>query len=221
MREVPLFHQLPDEELFLLAGQAIERAYARGAVIFWEGDNGDGLYVVMSGRVAISRQNERGDELILAVAEPAEFFGELALFDQEPRSATATALEASSVIFLARLEFRAFLENHPSAMLACLDVIVQHLRRCTDLVDEIALLDIPSRLARRLVRLSEDAVSRREHEQPGDFVRVTQGQLASMTGATRESVNKHLKLFEDAGIIRLDRGKIEILDRPRLQDLAS
>ncbi len=215
LRRVPLFEQLEDSELARLSGQTIERHYNRNAIIFSEGDHGDGLYVVMTGRVAICRQSTEGQQLILAVSEPSEYFGELALFDGEPRSATAIAMEPCALLFLDRPAFRAFLQAHPSAMLSCLDVVVRHLRRCTDLVDEIALLDIPNRLARRLLLLSQGATLGKENEIPS--VRITQEQLASMIGATRESINKHLNSFADAGMIRVDRGKIDILDPALLQ----
>lgn len=200
-----------------LAGQVVRRVYGRNELIFSQGDEGDGLYVVESGHVGISRQNADGDELIITIQEPGEYFGELALFDREPRSAAATAVEGASLLFLSREAFRDFLEAHPAALFTCLEVVVQQLRRCTDLVDELALLDVRSRLARRLLRLMDQGALE-PGASDGFALRITQQHLASMTGATRESVNKHLNALVDEGVILLERGRINILDREALEE---
>lgn len=222
LRAVTLFRELPDTELQTLVRQVVQRRYGRNELIFSQGDPGDGLYVVTNGHVSITRQSPDGDELILAMYEPGEFFGELALFDDEPRSASATAIEETSLLFLSRAGFRAFLETHPAAIFTCLEVIVVQLRRCTDLADEIALLDVRSRLARRLLRLAKQGMveSGPEGRKPISTFRITQQQLASMVGTTRESVNKHLNSFVDAGVLRLERGHIRILDLDRLEDFS-
>jgi CRP-like cAMP-binding protein len=220
LRDVAMFRQLPEQELEALSRQLIQRRYGRHEVIFSQGDPGDGLYIVLDGHVSITRQSIDGDELILTVCEPGEYFGELSLFDGEPRSAGATAIDESTLLVLSRSAFRAFIEDHPGALFFCLEVIVRQLRRVTELVDEIALLDVRSRLARRLLRLAEQGVvetgGERGRRGQRSF-RITQQQLASMTGATRESVNKHLNSFVDEGMIRLERGYIRILDPERLE----
>jgi CRP/FNR family transcriptional regulator/CRP/FNR family cyclic AMP-dependent transcriptional regulator len=223
LHEVSLFRELPDEELNALARQVVQRRFGRNELIFSQGDPGDGLYVVSQGHVSISRQSADGDELILSVSEPGEYFGELALFDDEPRSASATSIDDAVVLFLSRQAFRAFLEAHPSAVFTCLAVIVRQLRRLTDLADEIALLDVRSRLARRLLHLAEQGVvetGEGSKQQRRTSLRITQQQLASMVGATRESVNKHLNSFVDEGAIRLEHGHIRILDPARLEELS-
>ncbi len=219
LRAVALFGDLSSEEMDVLAHQVIHRQFGRNEMIFSQEDRGDGLYIVASGHVSITRQNPNGDELILAMYTPGEYFGELALFDEEPRSASATAVDECGIYFLSRIAFRAFISAHPGALLQCLEVIVGQLRRCTDLADEIALLDVRSRLARRLLRLAKQGVVESDRTQPGSVVsyRITQQQLANMMGATRESVNKHLNGFVDEGIIRLERGHIHILDFKRLE----
>jgi CRP-like cAMP-binding protein len=220
LRDVALFSELSEEELAVLAEQVVEGHYGRNEIIFSEGDVGDGLYIVTDGHVSISRQGEDGDELILSVNEAGEYFGDLALFDSEPRSASASAIDDCTLLFLSRSAFREFLRLHPSAVFTCLEVIVRRLRSLTDLADEIALLDVRSRLARRLLRLAEQGVvATGEGAEPGagSSLRITQQQLASMTGATRESINKHLNSFADEGVIRLEHGRIRIFDVQRLK----
>jgi CRP/FNR family transcriptional regulator, cyclic AMP receptor protein len=221
LRDVALFRDLSDQEIDVLSRHVSRRHFGRDEMIFCQGDPGDGLYIVERGHAMISRQNPDGDELIFGLCEPGEYFGDLALFDEEPRSAGATALEDSSILFLSRGAFRQFVESHPQAVLTCLAVIVARLRRCTDIADEIALLDIRSRLARRLLRLAREGVIDSEDApaHAGSF-RITQQQLASMLGATRESVNKHLNVFVAQGIVRLERGHIHLLDVQRLENFS-
>jgi CRP/FNR family transcriptional regulator len=219
LRAVSLFRDLPDPELELLADSFLRRRYGRNELIFSQGDAGDGLYIIVEGQVSIGREGPAGNELIITMLEPGEYFGELALFDGEPRSASAIAATDASLLFLPRTAFRAFLEAHPGAVLTCLSVVVQQLRHCTDLVDELALLDIRSRVATRLLRLQEQAGSGNGRYEQETF-NITQQQLANMTGATRESINKHLNALVDEGIIRVERGHITILDRVRLEEFS-
>lgn len=212
---VGLFGKLQPNELKELTRQMQTRKFTRGELIFSQGDPGDGLYILTRGHVTISRRGPDGDELILALCEPGDHFGELALFDDEPRSAGASAMEPSQALFLGRVAFRAFLETHPAAVLLCLESIVRQFRRCTDLVDEIALLDVRGRLASRLLKLGDQAAAHGTTSN-GRF-RITQQQLASMIGTTRESVNKHLGAFIDEGAISLDSGGIHILNAAALE----
>lgn len=216
LRDVALFRDLPDAEFAVLARQVARREYGRNELIFSQGDRGDGLYIVTDGHVAISRENANGDEVIITLHEPGEYFGELALFDDEPRSASATAEEATTALFLSRSLFRQFLEEHPAALFSCLQVVVRQLRRCTDLVDELALMDVRSRLARRLLSLQNDGML----DATDNTFRLTQQHLAHMTGATRESVNKHLNVLVDEGVVQLWRGRIRILNREALEEYA-
>lgn len=218
LRKVALFQELPDAELIVLTRQVTRMSVARGQAIFEEGDPGDGLYIVADGHVGIGRQNPDGDELLLAVYEPGEYFGELALFDRGPRSAGARAIDDCTVLFLSRTAFHEFIEGHLAALLRCVETIIRQFRRLTDVTDEIALMDVRRRLARRLVRLVEQGMVGVGSEDPRQIsaLRLTQQQLANMTGATRESVNKHLHGFVDEGIIQLDRGGIRVKDPERL-----
>ncbi len=216
LRDVALFRDLPDTEFAVLVRQVARREYGRNELIFSQGDRGDGLYIVTDGHVRISRENASGDEVIITLHEPGEYFGELALFDDEPRSASATAEEPTTALFLSRSLFREFLEQHPSALFSCLQVVVRQLRRCTDLVDELALMDVRSRLARRLLSLQSGGML----DGTDNTFRLTQQHLAHMTGATRESVNKHLNALVDEGVVQLWRGRIRILDREALEEYA-
>jgi CRP/FNR family transcriptional regulator len=181
-------------------------------VIFHEGDPGDALFIVQSGLVKISLPGETGDEAILATLGPGDFFGELALLDGAPRSATATALEATETMVLPRDRFRELIATHESIRDSFMASVAQELRRLTTHVEELHFLDIAGRLAARLVRLAREG----GRPQPDGTLRldapITQGDLAAMVGSTRQSVNKLLGLYASDGLIRLERDAIIVLD---------
>jgi CRP-like cAMP-binding protein len=218
LREVTLFRGIGGSDLNLLAGQVVPRRFRRNATIFSQGEPGDGLYIVAAGHAVITRQNPEGDELMFGLYESGEYFGELSLVDDEPRSATAVAMEDCDLLFLSRGAFRAFLKDRPTALMACLEVVVGMIRRCTDLADEIALLDVRGRLVRRLVRLARQGLLEGVEGVTPSSLHMTQQHLASMLGASRESVNRQLGVLVRQGVVRLDHGHIQIVDLHRLEE---
>lgn len=215
LRAVPIFATLTEAELEALAGQVVRRRVSRNEVIFGQGDAGDGLYVVVSGHVGINRQGSDGNELLLALCEPGEYFGDLALVDGAPRSATAVAFEDCALLFLGSAAFRSVLEAHPAALWRCLQGVIGQLRRLTEVADDIALVDVRHRLAHRLLRLADQGLLEVQGNGAAAVrrpVRITQQQLADMTGATRERVNKQLQAFEAEGLIALKQGRVRIVD---------
>jgi CRP-like cAMP-binding protein len=212
LSRVRLFAGLDPNDLESLARSMRSRRFRRGEVIFHQGDPGDALFVVVSGGVKISLPSEAGDEAIIATLSPGDFFGELALLDGAPRSATATALELTETMVLPRPRFRELVEGQPAMRDALFASLAGELRRLTDHVEELHFLDITGRLAARLARLAND------RGRPGSdgAIRLdaplTQSDLAAMVGCTRQSVNKLLGLFVGDGLIRLERETIVIVD---------
>ncbi|MFI5225197.1 MAG: Crp/Fnr family transcriptional regulator [Candidatus Limnocylindrales bacterium] len=215
-----LFAGLDSDGLAGLAAEMRARRFRRGEVLFHQGDPGDALFVVTRGAVKISLPNEEGDEAIIATVRDGEFFGELALLDGAPRSATATALEPTETLVLPRSRFRDLIATEPALRDALLATLAAELRRLTTHVEELHFLDITGRLAARLTHLaaSDGAVS------VDGTVRLdaplTQTDLASMIGATRQSVNKLLGLFAEDGLLRLEKDAIVILDLDGLGRMA-
>jgi CRP/FNR family transcriptional regulator, cyclic AMP receptor protein len=220
LESVPLFRDLDEEQLATLAAGLRTRRYRRGEVIFHQGDPGDALLIILSGRVKISSPSETGVEAILATLRPGEFFGSLALLDGSPRSASATAVEATETLILPRDRFRQLVNDEPAIRDHVFAELARELRRLTNHVEELHFLDIAGRLAARIARLAE------EQGQPagGGGIRldgpITQGELAAMVGSTRQSVNKLLGYFIDDGLIRIERDAIIVVDLPRLQRAA-
>jgi CRP/FNR family transcriptional regulator, cyclic AMP receptor protein len=220
LERVPLFRDLGPEELGTLAASVTTRRFHRGEVIFRQGDPGDALHVVLSGRVKISSISETGVEAILVTLRPGEFFGSLALLDGAPRSASATAAAAAETLVLPRMRFRQLVDDVPAIRDNVFAALAGELRRLTTHVEELHFLDIAGRLAARLARLAEEHGARGE----GGEIRLdeapTQGELAAMVGSTRQSVNKLLGYFSDDGLIRVERDAIVVVDMPRLRRAA-
>src|SRR5438477_2377773 len=210
---VPLFAGLDADGLANLVRGMRVRRFRRAETVFHVGDPGDALFVVMSGSIKITLPADTGDEAILATLRPGDFFGELALLDGAPRSATAVAIEPTETFILARDRFRELIATEPVMRETLLATLAAEVRRLTHHVEELHFLDITGRLASRLSRLAAEAGASRL---PDGAIRLagplTQGDLAAMIGCTRQSVNKLLGLFTDDGLIRLARDRLVILD---------
>jgi CRP/FNR family transcriptional regulator, cyclic AMP receptor protein len=217
LARVPLFRALPEADLLAIARSARIRRFRRGEVIFHQGDPGDAVFVVASGRVKISLPSDAGDEAILATLRPGDFFGELALLDGAPRSASATALDPTETLVVPRERFREAIDTVPGFRDALFELLAKELRRITDHVEELHFLDMTGRLAARLTRLADEQGVAGEDGSvrlDGPF---TQADLASMVGSTRQSVNKLLGMFASDGLIRLERDAIVVLDMEGLR----
>ena len=215
LARIPFFAGLDDDALERLAAGTRTRRFRRGEVIFHAGDPGDALFIIVSGEVKISLPSEDGDEAILVRLARGDVFGELALLDGAPRSATATALTAVETVVLPRDRFRELIANEPVVRDALLASLAAELRRLTTHVEELHFLDITGRLAARLVRLAQEGSPT---DDGGIRLRanLTQADLAAMVGCTRQSVNKLLGQFTDDGLIRQERDGIVITDLPGL-----
>jgi len=210
---IPVFGGLDEEGLSNLSRGMRIRRFRRGETVFHVGDPGDALFIVMSGSIKITLPADSGDEAILATLRPGDFFGELALLDGAPRSATAIAIEGTETYVLPRDRFRDLIATEPVMRDALLATMAAEVRRLTHHVEELHFLDITGRLASRLARLANESGAT---PQPDGSIRLagplTQGDLAAMIGCTRQSVNKLLGMFTDDGLIRLERDRIVVLN---------
>lgn len=215
LRQCALFRDAGEAALDRLASQLRQRRFRRGEVVFHQGDPGDSLHIVDEGSVKITLPSPDGEEAIIATLRPGDFFGELALLDGAPRSATAAALEATTTLALPRDAFMELLDQDRGLRDALLAGLAHELRRVTGHVEELHFLDLAGRLAMRLARLASDAA-------PGmDEVRLdwpyTQSDLASMIGGTRQSVNKLLAELVADGLVALEP---DVLVIPSVRALA-
>ena len=217
---VPLFSGLTRADLESFAELTRERSYPRGSVILFENDPGDSLFIVESGAVKIVLPSPEGEEgAIIATLARGDFFGELALLDGAPHSATAVALEPSELLVMRRDPFQELIDTDRALRMALFAGLTAELRRLTGHVEELHFLDLPGRLAMRLVRLARET-------DPGAHGQVvldwpyTQSELASMIGGTRQTVNRLLSDMVTQGLVRFDRESLVIPDVDRLSRAA-
>ena len=209
---IPFFDGMEPPALERLAASMRSRRFRRGEVIFHIGDPGDALFVIVSGEIKIWLPSETGEEAILATLRPGDVFGELALLDGAPRSASATAIMATEAVVLPRDRFRELIATEAGVRDALLASIAGELRRLTRHVEELHFLDITGRLAARLVHLAEEGGMPVADGSIRIRTNLTQADLASMVGCTRQSVNKLLGQFTDRGLLRLERDGIVVTD---------
>jgi CRP/FNR family transcriptional regulator, cyclic AMP receptor protein len=216
LAKVGLFAYLSADDLRDLARHLRARTFARNQFVFMEGDPGNGLWIVQSGRVKLSLSSSAGRELILDLLEPGDVFGELALLDGRSRSADAVAVERSELVVLSRLDFDCFVRNRPDVAFCLFRILATRLRRDASLLQDATFLEVPGRIARALLKLTQQQQSRSE-EAPVT-PRLSQTDMAAVAGTTRETLNKWLGIYEDNHIIRRDRGRITILNPDALRE---
>jgi len=215
LRRVSLFASLNDEALAGLIGHLRRRSFRHGTMIFHKDQAGDALYIVESGRVRLFVPAGGGEELTVDIAGPGEVFGELALLDGRPRSASAEAVEDTIAHTIDRETFKQVLATTPGLAAALIELLSARLRHVTDYAESLAFMDVHARVARALLELGDRyGVKANGIEIDLDL---TQAELATMVGATRERVNRALAVFRSQGLVELRGRKIVIRDAERLR----
>lgn len=214
LRAVPLFHQVPETDLIALARLVRERRESRGSMILSQGDRGDALFLIRSGQVKVSVVAEDGREVILSVLGAGSFFGELALLDDEPRSAHVIAMEDTVLLQLHREDFRNRLKLSPELSVSLLRELSRRLRRTDDTIASLMLLDVNGRIANLLLELA-----REEGGETGTRItrRLTHASLGQMVGASRESVSRTMRNLVLRNVITVNRRETVLLDSHALR----
>jgi CRP/FNR family cyclic AMP-dependent transcriptional regulator len=218
----PLFREMQPEELNEILGFAHERHIAKGTTIFRKGDSGSFMMALLIGRVRVGNVSQDGKEITLNVIGPGEVLGEIALLDGDPRSADAVALEDITFIVVERRDFMPFLRRHPPLMERLLTVLCERLRRTSLALEEVALFDLPARLARALVKLASD-YGRAVPDDEGGGVRIglklSQRDISTLVASSRESVNKQLRVWREGRFIDQREGHIVLINTAGLRAL--
>ncbi|HEU18973.1 MAG TPA: Crp/Fnr family transcriptional regulator [Deltaproteobacteria bacterium] len=221
LRGVHLFQSLSTEDSQRLAASLRRRSLKKGEVLFRKGDEGSTLYIVRSGSVRIVLPSSTGEEVTPAILSEKDFFGEMALLDGMPRSADAVAMEPSELYALNREDFLSFLKNNEQAIKSIFSFLSMRLRKTDDLLEDVCFLTISTRLARRLVDLAENYGRTDENDHTLHIdLRLTQKDLASMVGVTRESINKELRVLREKNLVSTKGNMIQILNLERLKKRA-
>ena len=209
-----LFRGLSPETLQQIARLCVRRAYERNAVIFSQSDPGDALYGVVTGRVRISASSAAGREVFLNIMEPGDTFGEIALLDGRPRTASASTTAPSELLIVTREQFLGLLAREPRLADHLLRLLCARLRWISGFAEESALLSVPARLARRLLSLGK----LHGHETPaGIELKVSQDEVARFLGLSRQIVNQYLQTWKAQRWVDLGRGRIVILNGRALE----
>ncbi len=215
----PFFQHMREEELDEIIGFAVEKRVAKGTVIFTKGDPGSSMMAVLAGRVRVSAVSADGREVTLNVIGQGEIFGEIALLDGKPRSADCTTLEDSVLMVVERRHFMPFLMKNEGLVDRLMGVLCDRLRRTSMALEEIALFDLQARLARLLMKLSEDY----GRPLPGGGVRIdlklSQRDLATLVASSRETVNKQLRGWREQGVVEQAAGYLVVKDSAALTRL--
>lgn len=205
LAEIPLFQPLWPEERATLASKMRPKRFAKDEVVFHREDPASHLYVIATGTVKIAIPDEGGREVLVALYRGGDVFGELALFDNAPRSATVTALSETVVYALSGEDLFAVLEKNPKAMRRLLALLARIVRRVSGQVGDLVFLDLEGRVAKYLLDISEASAGKRE-------VELTQEDLAAFVGGTRAAVNRALADLVKVGAISVGRRHIEVRD---------
>ena len=206
LKTVPLFALLSDHQLSALFPAIQHRSYPRHSFMLRAGEKSDALYIILSGRAKIVIDDGEGREVTLTTIGPSEFFGEMSLIDEKPRSASVEALEPCEVLYISKPAFMSCLKDNFDAAMLILKSVVSRLREADRKIASLALMDVHGRVARLIMDLAK--------ESNGTWIVDTGSEeMARMVGASREMVSRVLKDMRDSGLIRRDKRKIIVLDR--------
>lgn len=216
LRTAALFSALDDDAARALRASMIEQKLSRGDVLFSEGEPGDKLYVIESGKIKLGHTASDGRESLIAVLGAGEMIGELSLFDPGPRTATAAALTNCKVLAMGHEALLPWLVGRPDLAVSLLAALARRLRRTNEALADLVFSDVPGRVAKALLELGSKFG---ESVPEGLLVThdLTQEELAQLVGASRETVNKALADFSQRGWVRIEQRSVTLLDLERLE----
>lgn len=217
LKEVPLFNDFSAKELKVLEQTAQVRSYGKGDEIVHRSEEGDTFFSIVEGRVKVILADDEEKEYILGVLRPKEFFGELALLDGEPRSATVVALEETEVMALQRDDFLKQIKNHPELCIKLMVVLGRRLRNANESIESLAFKDVCGRLAKMILDMAETSGEKQDDgiHVPLEYSRT---ELAHQIGTTRETLTRALKTLQSMGHIKVRRKSLLITSEKGLQD---
>jgi CRP/FNR family cyclic AMP-dependent transcriptional regulator len=207
LKTVPLFTSLAEEQLRMLTTMVTRKSTPRSTTIMAGGDPTDSLYIVLSGRLKVMMSDSEGKEVILAILGPGEFFGEMGLIDDEPRSATVVTIEPCELLSIAKRDFKKYMAENFQMTEAVMRGLVRRLREADRKIGSLALLDVYGRVARLLLDMAENV--------DGEKVvtkRLPKQDIAKMIGASREMVSRVMKDLQTGGYIEMRGSTIVLRD---------
>ena len=207
IRNVPLFSLLPDAQLLLLTQVLLRKPYPKDSTVIAAGDPTDALYVVISGRLKVMMSDNEGREVILAILNQGDFFGEMGLIDQAPRSATVITIEPCELLTITRTDFTKCLQKNFDFTMNVIRGLVKRLREADSKIGSLALMDVCGRVARLLMEMAETVDGQKVVTR-----KLPKQQIAKMIGASREMVSRVMKEMETSGHIEVRAHEIQLRD---------
>ncbi|MDH3268242.1 MAG: Crp/Fnr family transcriptional regulator [Ignavibacteria bacterium] len=222
LKSVPIFSELRDETLSQLSKTGSVQSFSKDSIILSEKEAGSALFIIISGKVKISRiSTEDSDkEVILAILNPSDFFGEMSLLDGLERSATATAMDDSKILIIQRIDFLQLLNDHPEVSIALLQEMTQRLRAAGMKIKALSLKDAEGKVATVLLQLADD-IGKIKHGVVEIEKLPFQHELANMAGTSRETISRTLHAFAKKGLIELEGSKLRIVEYEKFKELFS
>jgi CRP/FNR family transcriptional regulator, cyclic AMP receptor protein len=208
LKNVPLFSSFSDQQLAYLLPAVQHRRFPRGSYVIRAGEETDALYIILAGRAKVLIPDDDGNEVILSVIGPNEFFGEMGLLDDQPRSASVETLEACEMLRISRSAFLNCLKDNFDAAMLIIRNLVKRLREADRKIESLALIDVYGRVARLLIEMAKPVEGQWIIEKAPP-----KQEIARMIGASREMVSRVVKDLNEKGVIRADKRKIYVLDR--------
>lgn len=216
LRRIQIFSKLSDKELEKFLGILSEKTYKDGEIIFHKDDPGSSLFILKSGLVKISINDKKGNEYILKIMYPFDFFGEMALLDGQSRSATVTSLEKSTALIIKREHFISLIEKHPQIALSIMAVLSRRLRKTDEKIGNLRFADAYGKVAEIILDIADESGIRNKSGIVLNLKLSRQG-LADFAGVSRETVTRILNEFKKSGCIKMEKGKITILNEAMLR----
>jgi len=207
LRNVPLFSMLSEVQLQLLTQVLSRKAYPKNSTIIAAGDPTDAMYIVVSGRLKVVMSDKQGQEVILAILSQGEFFGEMGLIAQAPRSATVTTIEPCELLTITRADFNKCLQGNFDLTMNVIRGLVKRLREADKKIGSLALMDVYGRVARLLLEMAETVDGQKVITK-----KLTKRDIAKMIGASREMVSRVMKELQTSGRIEVRAGEILLRD---------
>lgn len=202
---IPLFFGLNDDERDILRKVAVKKTFPKNTILFSEGDRTDSLYLISSGKVKVTMNDEEGKEIVLSILGPHEYFGEMALMDGEPRSAYVVTRETTNVLIISRGDFRNVLSSNSNIAFNIIKGLLKRLREADKKIESLALNDVYGRIARLFVNFARPVDQKLVIEE-----KLTHQDIANMVGSSREMVSRILKELSIGDYITIDKKNITI-----------
>ncbi|MGK9367657.1 Crp/Fnr family transcriptional regulator [Melioribacter sp. Ez-97] len=218
LKYVPIFSNLPEDTLKSIENSGARKIYSKNEVILKEDESGTALFIILSGKVKVSRTSEDGKEVILSILSENDFFGEMAILDGQTRSATVTAIEDSEIFIIQRNDFIELLKEHHDVALALLEELTRRLRSADVKIKALSLKDAEGKVATVLLELAESIGKIKQGKVELEKLPVQQD-IANMAGTSRETISRTLHSFAKKGLIEIDGPNIRIVDYEKFKEL--